>query len=411
MQFDKTPENSPYLRFLAREFGRRGTDLRRELSNKTQVHGRLEKLKLNGAGLGLPQQHHFLKNAEDITPEVLGDKAALKFAHGWSARGVMLLERTGPESYFDHLSLREMTVEEIREAQKNAAASFRRKKTTWIVEELLAGPQPGTLPFDYKFYMFQGQIGMVSQIDRNSGPIRNAFFDGNFRPLTNERDFRLSPSKVQPAAPLVPRSAAMLSRWAIELSKLTDAPFVRVDLYDTFAGPHFGEFTFSSGAEFKGTIRFSNALIETFDDLFLDAERRLSGEHVARPDNWSTLIESADEAALTQQPMVGAQEYERLAHYLYNFGELGGFRLAEAQTQLAEEGADPAINERLARAHSAAAHWVRANRGPAKAPEPATFGGALRQARKDHPPLDRLVRTARRPVRLLRRAAAKASSR
>ncbi|WP_258933752.1 hypothetical protein [Nesterenkonia pannonica] len=171
---------------------------------------------------------------------MLGDKAALKFAHGWSARGVMLLERTGPESYFDHLSLREMTVEEIREAQKNAAASFRRKKTTWIVEELLAGPQPGTLPFDYKFYMFQGQIGMISQIDRNSGPIRNAFFDGNFRPLSNERDFRLSPRRCSLAAPLVPRSAAMLSRWAIELSKLTDAPFVRVDLYDTFAGPHFG---------------------------------------------------------------------------------------------------------------------------------------------------------------------------
>lgn len=98
MQFDKTPEDSPYLRFLASEFGRRGTDLRRSLSNKTQVHSRLETLSLSGTGLGLPEQHHFLRSAEDITPEVLGDKAALKFAHGWSARGVMLLERTGPRA-------------------------------------------------------------------------------------------------------------------------------------------------------------------------------------------------------------------------------------------------------------------------------------------------------------------------
>lgn len=70
MQFDKTPEDSPYLRFLAREFGRRGTDLRRSLSNKTQVHSRLETLSLSGTGLGLPEQHHFLRSAEDITPGV-----------------------------------------------------------------------------------------------------------------------------------------------------------------------------------------------------------------------------------------------------------------------------------------------------------------------------------------------------
>ncbi|WP_344685985.1 MULTISPECIES: ATP-grasp fold amidoligase family protein [Actinomycetes] len=402
MPFDKTSKDSPYLRFLNREFGKRGTQLRRRLSNKTEVHRQLKDLRVEGDPIGLPQQHRILESASEITAESLGERAALKFAHGWSARGVMLLERTGSVRYFDHLSLREMDLDEIRARQRKVTASFRQRKSRWIIEELLQGPQPGPLPFDYKFYMFQGQIGLISQIDRNSSPIRNAFFDGNFRPLEDGRDFKLCPSKVQPAPPLVPRTAVMLSRWAIELSRLTDAPFVRVDLYDTYAGPYFGEFTFSSGAEVKGTITFGNHLIEEFDRLLLRAERSLRGERVMHPDNWSTLIESTSDAILAVHPVLDTQQYEHLAYYLYNHGPRGGLRLAEAHDRLSDGNVDDAISTYLVRAHEATAHWVRKNRRPL----PATFGSVLRQARQDHPSLDWLTARARRPARLLSRLSA-----
>lgn len=247
MTLEKSARESPFLRFANAEYQRRGTQQRRDLSNKTYVHSLLENKTLGDARLGLPTQHAILHSTEEITTEVLGDRVALKFAHGWSAKGVMLLERVGEDRYFDNMALREWTLEEIREKQQAVAAKFRRKDPAWIVEEFLHGAQPGTVPFDYKFYVFQGQIAMVAQIDRNTSPPRMVKLDGDLKPFTVGRDYFLRLRDIQPGAPVVPRSAVMLSRWAIELSEMTDAPFVRVDLYDTVDGPYFGEFTFSSG--------------------------------------------------------------------------------------------------------------------------------------------------------------------
>lgn len=101
---------------------------------------------------------------------------------------------------------------------------FRKASPVWIVEELLRGAQPGTVPFDYKFYMFQGQIAMVAQIDRNSSPPRMVKLDGDLKPLVPGRDYRFAPKDLQPGVPVVPRTAVMLSRWAIELSLMTDSP-------------------------------------------------------------------------------------------------------------------------------------------------------------------------------------------
>lgn len=359
MTFDKPSEESLFLRFVAAEFRRRGTKLRRRLSNKMTVHRLLEEKTIGGVQVGLPRQYDVLTSVDQLTAEVLGDRVALKFAHGWSAKGVMLLERAGEDRYFDNLSLRELSLATIRERQQAIAASFSRKQPSWIVEDLLSGPQPGPVPFDYKFYMFQGQIGLVLQIDRNSSPPRIAFLGEDLKPLTEDRDYRLTTENSQPGVPLVPRSAVMLSRWAIELSQMTDAPFVRVDLYDTDQGPVFGEFTFSPGAEYKRAVMFSHDMLERFDHLFRDAKKRLKGEATQSPDSWSTLLQQSDPQVLTGHPVLGLTEYRRFASYLYNQGALGGYRLAEAQRELAEHGAEETINGYLARAHSAVGDWVK----------------------------------------------------
>jgi len=362
MKLEKPRTESPFLRFVTAEYRRRGTQHRRDLSNKTYVHSLLENMTLGGQHIGLPKQHAVLTSTEQITSEVLGDRVALKFAYGWSAKGVMLLEKIGEERYFDHMSLREWTLEGIREKQEAVAARFTGKKAAWIVEELLSGAQPGTVPFDYKFYMFQGQIGMVAQIDRNSSPPRMVKLDGDLKPFIEGRDYSFKPKDLQSGVPVVPRSAVMLSRWAIELAKMTDAPFVRVDLYDTADGPYFGEFTFSSGAEVRKTITYSPEMIAAFDQLFADAEKTLKGESVEQPQNWSTLLQSTDSEVLAAHPRLGLAEYQRFAYFLYNRGGLGGYRLAQAQEQLLENGGDAAVNEYLCAAHKAAAR--RANVKP-----------------------------------------------
>lgn len=365
MTFDKPTNESPFLKFAAAEFRRRGTQQRRELSNKTGVHRILEDMRVGGTRIGLPAQHAVLTEPGQITSEVLGDRVALKFAHGWSAKGVMLLERTGADRYFDHMALREWSLAGIRERQQAVASRFTRKEPAWIVEELIRGSQPGTVPFDYKFYMFQGQIAMVAQIDRNSSPPRMVKLGSDLKPLIEGRDYRFKAKDLQSGVPVVPRSAVMLSRWAIELSKMTDSPFVRVDLYDGADGPYFGEFTFSSGAEYKRTVTYSHQMIEYFDALFADAEKTLKGEAVESPESWSTLLHSTDAETLASQPVISAEQYERFAYFLYNQGSLGGFRLAEAQEQLGDSGAHQEVNRYVVDAHQAARRRVRAQNKPA----------------------------------------------
>ncbi|MGJ9371871.1 ATP-grasp fold amidoligase family protein [Nesterenkonia sp. CF4.4] len=354
MTSEKTAAKSPFLNFVTAEFWNRGSQQRRDLSNKTYVHQLLRDKTLGGERIGLPTQHAVLNSTDEITSEALGDRVALKFANGWSAKGVMLLERLGEDRYFDHMAKREWTLEGIRDKQNTVATTFPGKKAVWIVEELLRGAQPGAVPFDYKFYMFQGQIGMVAQIDRNYSPPRMVKLDGDLRPFVPGRDYKFRPSDIQPGAPVVPRSAVMLSRWAIELAKMTDAPFVRVDLYDTEDGPYFGEFTFSSGAEFKRTVTYSDELLAHFDSLFLDAERTLQGESVEPPRSWSTLLQSTPASVLASHPRINLRQYQRFSHFHYTRGSLGGFRMAKAQEKLMEKGGDAAVNEYLTEAHRSA---------------------------------------------------------
>ncbi|WP_044495905.1 ATP-grasp fold amidoligase family protein [Nesterenkonia massiliensis] len=347
------------MKFTTAEYYNRGTKLRRDLTNKTFVHQLLRDKTLGGQHIGLPTQHAILTSPEQITDEVLGERVALKFAHGWSAKGVMLLERIGEHQYFDHMSLRERSLDNIRRSQQAILAKFPKKKAAWIVEDFLQGAQPGGVPYDYKFYMFQDQIGVVAQIDRNSSPLRAVMLDGNLKPLTLGRDYWTGRNDTQLTVPLVPRSAVMLSRWAIELAKMTDAPFSRIDLYDTVDGPYFGEFTFSTGAEIKGRVTYSRAIDDHLDELFNEAQRELNGETVTPRDTFSTALQTLEPEVIAAQPVMDLQQYQRYAYYLHNQGSLGGYRLAQAQQALVEHGAEETINRYVVDAHHAARRSAR----------------------------------------------------
>lgn len=260
--FDRPNEESEFLTFVAAEFKRRGTARRKRLAQKIFSHPFVENL-----GMRVPKRLAVLENLEGLGGNALPDRFVLKLANGWSSRGVMLLERTGPDSYFDHMNLQTLDCKGIVRIQEAAAASFGRTKSRWIAEELVTNTLGnGAIPFDYKFYCFDGKVGLVVQIDRNSGPVRMAFFDGMFKPLRLGRDYLLNDS-AKPGIPVVPLNAPEMLWWAQRLSREADSPFVSIDMFDSPTGPVFGEFTYSPGGTHRRMFVFSHKMLDRFDEL------------------------------------------------------------------------------------------------------------------------------------------------
>jgi hypothetical protein len=260
--FDRTPAESPFLSFVASEFNQRGTERRRELAQKIISHPFVAEL-----GMRVPQRFGVLDEVESLHDAELPDSFVLKLANGWSARGVMLLERNGADEYFDHMNLQVHTSDSIAAAQREKALSFDHKAPQWIVEEMV---KPllgiGAIPFDYKFYCFHGEVGLVVQIDRNSGPPKIVLFDGEFRPLKRGTDYLFSES-AKLGVPVIPLHAPEMLWWAQKLSLEADSPFVSVDMLDSPTGPVFGEFTYSPGGTHKKMFVFSHRMLDRFDRL------------------------------------------------------------------------------------------------------------------------------------------------
>jgi hypothetical protein len=264
--FDREDKASPFLTFVRNEFLKgRGSALRRALADKTGAAEIVRK-----QGVRAPEKIAFI--LDDITrlrEAELPDRFVLKFAHGWSARGVMILQKLDERTYFCHLSQRELDLPAIFERQRKVSDSFSGKRKEWLVEELIGTTIPGkTIPFDYKFYCFGRNIGMIVQIDRNSHPPKVCLLDENFSPLRPRKDYVLTSPNAQPGTPVVPLHALELRRSARNLSSVTESPFVSVDLYDSPDGPVFGEFTFSPGGTFRRMWVLSGELIDRFDALF-----------------------------------------------------------------------------------------------------------------------------------------------
>src|SRR5690625_3993954 len=143
----------------------------------------------------------------------------------------MPLERTAPDMYFDHLSLRLRNRSEIIRTQEQVAASFG-GGAEWLLEEFVQSTLPGAaIPYDYKIYSFNGAVGLIGQFDRNASPPRFQLFDGRFRPLRHGRDYLIRSPRLQPGLPIVPLHAPELLWWAQHLSTHSDSPFVSVDMY------------------------------------------------------------------------------------------------------------------------------------------------------------------------------------
>lgn len=273
----------------------------------------------------VPERLAVLDSLQDLSQMGLPELFVLKLANGWSSRGVMILERTGPDAYFDHMNLQVLDSAEIIRAQDAAAASFGQQQGRWIVEELVVHTLGvGAIPFDYKFYCFDGEVGLVVQIDRNSGPVRIVLFDGSFRPLRLGRDYLLNGS-AKPGTPVVPLNAPEMLWWAQRLSREADSPFVSIDMFDSPTGPVFGEFTYSPGGTHRRMFVFSHKMLDRFDALITKTGP------VAEPLEHTSL--ELRKALVHPGPLA----YRAWAGYAYGGGPKGAERLHGHYRQLAAE--------------------------------------------------------------------------
>lgn len=308
--FDRPKSQSVFLSFVADEFRRRGTPRRKELAQKIISHPFADEL-----GMRVPKRLAVFDNLDELSGEDLPEFFVLKFANGWSARGVMILQRTGNDEFFDHMALQPVTSAQIQRIQGEQSASFDSREPMWIAEEMVRSTLgTGEIPFDYKFYCFRGRVGLVLQIDRNTGPAKMTLFDGTFKPLRRNTDFILSDA-ARPGIPVIPLHAPEMLWWAQRLSLEADSPFVSIDMLDSPEGPVFGEFTYSPGGTHRKMIRFSTKMLDKLDGLM--------GESNAYGD----VAPAGSPESLRALDNPGLLAYRAWAGYAYNGGRRGAERL------------------------------------------------------------------------------------
>ncbi|GIT92662.1 hypothetical protein JANAI62_31010 [Jannaschia pagri] len=276
-KFGRNNQKSEFLAFVAREFYMgRGTEFRKNLSNKLVVKNLLE-----GSGIFIPEVYQEVEDLDAFDLDSLPEFFVLKYAFGWSGRGVMLLRKLTGDRFLDLMSLRIMSRAEIQAQQIKAVKGFRNAKRTprWITEQFVQSTIPGRpVPMDYKFFCFQGRVEVILQIDRNTQPIRKALFNGEFVPLKPGIDYLDCDKGSRPGVPIVPLHAEDLLDTAKRLSRYTDAPFVSVDLYDSPEGVYFGEFTFSPGNVAGRSQEYSDAYHDRMEEAFLEAKTLLKSD-------------------------------------------------------------------------------------------------------------------------------------
>lgn len=226
--------------------------------------------------LGAPtsRQIRSFTSADSIDLDGLPERFVLKPTFMSSSFGVMVLERRG-ENYYDFLRKRDLTLEAIIEEQQRHSDSTKRETKDWIVEEVATDAEGADVPDDYKFFCFQGRVGLVHRTIRGTPRNRHAFFEGDFTPMADNDESQIwtNPAIVDRIVVSPPSTWRTFLNLARRISTAVPSPFVRIDMYNTTRGPVFGEFTLVPGTFFyEDREKMSPVLSTKLGKLWAEAE-------------------------------------------------------------------------------------------------------------------------------------------
>lgn len=168
-----------------------------------------------------------------------------------STFGVMVLSESG-NGWHEGLKNQELLIEDIKSEQFRYSEKSNSPDKKWIVEEKSVDATGADVPDDWKFFCFQGRIGLIHRTVRRRPRNMHYFFTGDFRPIPagSEDCISINESIIERDACAPPANWRSLSNAARRISVAVPSPFVRVDMYNTISGPVFGEFTLVPGTFF-----------------------------------------------------------------------------------------------------------------------------------------------------------------
>ncbi len=149
--------------------------------------------------------------------------------------------------------------EDIKEVM--AKALKQNKKLEFLIEEFIRTENGEyKIPDDFKFYMFDGQIGCIQVINRlNNTTGYTSWYDENWNLLPNLTT-NYPEGKEQP----IPKCLPEMIEYSRELSKSYKI-FIRIDFYATDKGVVFGEFTPTPGLGLNFTHEGKKLLTDYWD--------------------------------------------------------------------------------------------------------------------------------------------------
>lgn len=230
-------------------------------------------------GVRVPTMFGTYAGPEALPLASLPDRVVVKATRLASKRSVHLLRRIGPDQYSDLLTGEDFTERQIKDRMIEALLSKGRPlDTTVLAEELIVGENGADqIPFDYKFYTFDGEAELIVQIDRNVTPASIAFFTRGFVPLEPHR-LTLS-RKVQAGRHIRPANWQEMLETARRISVHMNEPFVSIDTYTDGRETVLGELTPRPGGPFYGMWYFSTELDTELGTYYRLALRRRGMPH------------------------------------------------------------------------------------------------------------------------------------
>lgn len=288
-----------------------------------------------------------LNNIDALTDDQIPERCAIKFANGWLAKGVMIIQREPNNRYFDHRTLRSYGLKQLKQKlQHFYQSNFTELPQKWRIESLAEAPLPAAVaPLSYKFYFFNGVAGLITQTDYNNDAPELALFDGSFAPLKQDKDYRVTGRDLVSGHHIIPQRAADFLKAAQDLALMSKSPFVAVKLYAATTGPVFAGFDFAPRLIHKRMVTLSHAVIDDLDEKLQGARKRIEasstdyvfGQSVDEAVRLSVMLASVDSDALTTLEELPEWKYQRLASVARVGGAKGAWRLSDKYKQLQEQ--------------------------------------------------------------------------
>jgi hypothetical protein len=231
------------------------------------------KKRLKELGIRTPKIYGVYNDIDEVDFNSLPDEFVIHSRHGYSGRGVYAIVRFDCDSkgtvYYDLLKKKSYTLDKLKAKYKYGVICGPKEKPNktyskylWI-EELISNP----LPFDWKFYTFNGKIGAIKQIGKNGTQVETKLWSANWENWNDKMAIHVYTRNDNLPEPKYKNE---LISTAIKISKEVKYPFVRIDLYES-NGVYAGEITPT-----PSDIYFGEELDVKFGKMWNEAEKELN---------------------------------------------------------------------------------------------------------------------------------------